>query len=81
MNTRLLFIALSIAGLSSCSTAYRTGQTPDDVYYSPERPQAAYVSTKNSEEDRHYNDNYSGTNYYESREDMYLRMMVGNRNR
>ena len=83
MNTRLLFIALSIAGLSSCSTAYRTGQTPDDVYYSPERQKPAYVSgnNENPNEDRRYNDSYSGSNYYESREDMYLRMMVRNRSR
>jgi len=81
MNTRLLFLALSIAGLSSCSTAYRTGQTPDDVYYSPERQKPAYVATNNSDDDRRYNDNYSGSNYYESREDMYLRMMVRNRSR
>jgi hypothetical protein len=81
MNTRLLFVALSIAGLSSCSTAYRTGQTPDDVYYSPERQQSAYVAANNSDESRRYNDNTSGSNYYESREDMYLRMMVRNRYR
>ena len=83
MNTRLLFIALSIAGLSSCSTAYRTGQTPDDVYYSPERQAPAYVSgnNENPDEGRRYNDSYSGSNYYESREDMYLRMMVRNRYR
>jgi len=82
MNTRLLLVALSIAGLSSCSTAYRTGQTPDDVYYSPERHQDAYVVANNDRNDgRRYNDNSSGSNFYENRDDMYLRMMVRNRNR
>jgi hypothetical protein len=35
MYTKLLLIALSVATFSSCSTAYKSGQTPDDVYYSP----------------------------------------------
>jgi len=35
MQSKILLIALSVAALSSCSTAYKTGQTPDDVYYSP----------------------------------------------
>jgi len=37
MNSKLLLISISIITLSSCSTAYKTGQTPDDVYYSPAR--------------------------------------------
>jgi hypothetical protein len=35
MQSKTLLFALSVAALSSCSTAYKTGQTPDDVYYSP----------------------------------------------
>jgi len=38
MKTKILLFALSAAVFSSCSTAYKSGQTPDDVYYSPERP-------------------------------------------
>ncbi len=37
MQSKFLLIALSVAAISSCSTAYKTGQTPDDVYYSPAR--------------------------------------------
>lgn len=37
MQTKILLLALSAAALSSCSTAYKSGQTPDDVYYSPVR--------------------------------------------
>ncbi|MBL0358854.1 MAG: hypothetical protein IPP72_19195 [Chitinophagaceae bacterium] len=37
MNSKLLLITISIITLASCSTAYKTGQTPDDVYYSPAR--------------------------------------------
>ena len=38
MNLKILLFALSAASICSCSTAYKTGQTPDDVYYSPARP-------------------------------------------
>ncbi len=37
MNAKILLIALSAAAFTSCSTAYKSGQTPDDVYYSPVR--------------------------------------------
>lgn len=37
MQTKILLLALSAAAFSSCSTAYKSGQTPDDVYYSPVR--------------------------------------------
>ena len=35
MRAKILLIALSAGLFSSCSTAYKSGQTPDDVYYSP----------------------------------------------
>ncbi len=38
MNIKLLLFSLSVAALSSCSTSYKSGQTPDDVYFSPVRP-------------------------------------------
>jgi hypothetical protein len=31
---KTLLLILSIAALASCSTAYKSGQTPDDLYYS-----------------------------------------------
>ena len=37
MISKLLLIFLSVVLISSCSTAYKTGQTPDDVYFSPVR--------------------------------------------
>ena len=37
MNIKILLFVLSAAAISSCNTAYRSGQTPDDVYYSPSR--------------------------------------------
>ena len=40
MNLKILLFAFSAAAISSCSTTYRSGQTPDDVYYSPTKPVA-----------------------------------------
>jgi hypothetical protein len=37
MNLKFLLFVFSAAAISSCSTAYKSGQTPDDVYYSPTR--------------------------------------------
>lgn len=38
MNLKILLFVLFAAGISSCSSIYKSGQTPDDVYYSPARP-------------------------------------------
>lgn len=38
MVTKILQLILVLVALNSCSTLYKTGQTPDDVYYSPTRP-------------------------------------------
>lgn len=35
MNVKILLIAIASLSLGSCSTAYKSGQTPDDVYFSP----------------------------------------------
>jgi hypothetical protein len=37
MNFKFLLLLFTAASLFSCSTAYKSGQTPDDVYYSPLR--------------------------------------------
>lgn len=44
------FLALAVA-FASCSTAYRTGQTPDDVYYSPAPQQNTYASKDGQQDD------------------------------
>lgn len=48
--------------LSSCSSAYQTAQTPDDVYHSPARPQTVYASntvrnTQSNAVEETYDDN------------------------
>src|SRR5690349_1268056 len=68
----ILPLLLFVLVLSSCSSAYKTGQTPDDVYFSPARPQDEYVRTEKSEERKRYD----GEVY---RDDRYLRMKIHNR--
>ncbi len=63
----LLSLALFVTG---CSTAYNSGQTPDDVYFSPERPQNEYVRMESKQ---------NKYRYEESEDDRYLRMKVRNR--
>lgn len=44
----LLVLVVLLAG---CTTVYRTGQTPDDVYYSPARPEDEYLVMQRQEHD------------------------------
>jgi hypothetical protein len=73
MDTRILLLGLAATAMTSCATAYRIGQTPDDVYYSPAKPEVEYVQQDQQREDR-YNDYYTLDDYR-------LRMQVRNRNR
>ena len=74
MKSSILLLALATIAFSSCTTAYKTGQTPDDVYYSPARPQDEYVRVDRDEDRGYRYDEY----YYDDR---YLRMKVNNRTR
>jgi hypothetical protein len=79
MKSSILLLALfSAIAFSSCTTAYKTGQTPDDVYYSPTRPQDEYVNTQNEENKYQNDDGYYSDEYYDDR---YLRMKVRDRYR
>ena len=71
MQRQILLLAITAAALSSCTTAYKTGQTPDDVYFSPTRPQDEYVRVEEKQDDRYQYDD----KYYDDR---YLRMKVHN---
>ncbi len=53
MKQNFLLIVLAAVIFTSCSTSYRNGQTPDDVYYSPTK-----VITENN--DRDNRDDYGG---------------------
>ena len=50
MQSKILLFVISVAAFSSCSTAYKTGQTPDDVYYSPVKVVAERKETKREEQ-------------------------------
>ncbi len=53
MKIKILLIAFSAAAITSCGTIYQSGQTPDDVYYSPTRPveEAVVKVTKYQDQD------------------------------
>jgi len=74
MKLTILPLALSLLVLASCSTAYKTGQTPDDVYYSAAKPENK-SDDKIEKEEREYT---YDDQYYDDR---YLRMKVRNRYR
>jgi len=74
MKPAFLLLALAAATITGCTSAYKSGQTPDDVYFSPQRSQSEYVAAKDKDDDRYYN----GDDYYSDRQ---LRMKVQNRNR
>jgi len=60
MKKNLVYLLGAVVLLTSCSTAYKTSQTPDDVYYSPAKKVVA--------EDRY--------DSYASSDDNYLHMKV-----
>lgn len=71
MKTKYILLLGFVVAFSSCSTAYKTGQTPDDVYYSPTPAptEEAYVVTENR-------NNYTSGNdesYYNPDEDFQIR--------
>lgn len=76
MKHTLLLTFLAAGLLTGCSTMYKSGQTPDDVYYSPGRdiPTAREEVRQREQHDR-YED------YISSQDDRYLRMKVANRSR
>ncbi len=52
MNVKFLLTISVLAGLTSCSTVYKSGQTPDDVYYSPVKTYQADEENKQKDENR-----------------------------
>jgi hypothetical protein len=78
MNLRIILLGLTVAAFSSCSTAYRTGQTPDDVYFSPVRETAAYAKVEDEDEPNYRTQDTYRSNDYVNAEDRWLRMRVRN---
>jgi hypothetical protein len=65
---KTLVLIISIAVLASCSTAYKSGQTPDDLYYSKSK----VIAEKESE------DRYDRREDYSS-QDRQIRMAINDR--
>lgn len=58
MNIKILLLAIATGSIASCSTAYKSGQTPDDLYYSPARAVEEKLETRDEvRRDTRY-DNY-----------------------
>jgi hypothetical protein len=72
MKQRILLLFVVVSLLGSCTTMYKSGQTPDDVYYSPGREVPALVESEKNDSRRYEEDNVS---------DQYLKMKSSNRNR
>lgn len=81
MNARIIILGLAVVVFGSCSTAYRTGQTPDDVYYSPGKTAAAYVNVENDDDRRYRAEDRYRNDEYVNADDRWLRMRVRNRYR
>jgi uncharacterized membrane protein YgcG len=75
MKLSIPLLAVTAVVFSSCVSAYKTGQTPDDVYFSPAREEKAQAYVQLQERDDRY---YRGSDYYEDR---FLRMRMTNRYR
>lgn len=75
LKQTLFPLVLATLVFAGCTTAYKTGQTPDDVYYSPARPQDEYVRMDQEEDNRY---NYYSDDFYDDR---FLRMRMRNRTR
>lgn len=75
LKQTLFPVVLATLVFTGCTTAYKTGQTPDDVYYSPARPQDEYVRVEQEEDNRY---NYYSDEFYDDR---FLRMRMRNRTR
>jgi len=71
MKSYLPILSLVVI-FASCTSAYKSGQTPDDVYFSPARPQDEYVRVGKNDDRQYYSDE-------EYRDDRYLRMKIRNR--
>lgn len=78
MNLKIsgLVAGIGLVALTGCSSVYQSGQTPDDVYFSPGRSAVAaggeeYMETNSR---RKYNDRYYTNPDY--RDDQYLRMSI-----
>lgn len=73
MKLKLIHLVLGAMLFTGCTTVYNSGQTPDDLYFSP--------AETLQEERSGYSKNDRYQEYLNSEDDRYLRMKVRNRDR
>jgi hypothetical protein len=73
MKNSLFVLTVGTLLVTGCSAAFKTAETPDDVYYSY-GPKAIPVQEEIQENDAY-------TSYWENADDSYLRMKVQNRDK
>ena len=79
MKINFLLTAVIIATVSSCSTSYKTGQTPDDVYYSPVRLQNNEVRKEDDNKTTYDNSTVYDSPIYTPSEDREIRRRINSR--
>ncbi len=77
MQLRILLFVTSAIAFASCNTAYKSGQTPDDVYYSPVR--LIVSEDKDEKEEEKKENRQNETARYESYEEREIRMRIRDR--
>ncbi|MEO8819588.1 MAG: hypothetical protein ABI374_01970 [Ginsengibacter sp.] len=78
MKIKHIILLAGVAAFSSCSTAYRSGQTPDDVYYSPAPQENTYVSNVSGKDQDSYYSTNNDNSYYGNNEDNDIRAGINN---
>lgn len=76
MQLRTLLIITSAIAFASCNTAYKSGQTPDDVYFSPAR---LVVSEAKHDKEEEKETRQNETAKTESNEEREIRMRIRDR--
>lgn len=76
MKIKHIFLFSLVAAISSCTTAYRSAQTPDDVYFSPAPERNSYVNSVNDRDrDSYY---YRNDDSYRNDEEADIRRGIRN---
>jgi hypothetical protein len=76
MQLRFLLLVTSAIAFASCNTAYKSGQTPDDVYFSPSRMVVSEDKENKEEREETRQDETARNDSYEARE---IRMRIRDR--
>jgi hypothetical protein len=79
MNAKILPAIFSAIIFSSCSSAYKTAQTPDDLYYSPAKEVTVRNESEKEKRKEIKKEEVIQEDTYTSLDDRYIRMKIANR--